>query len=201
MKFVDITLADASLEARLESLGIVLDKEFEVIDRRVETITKLQGPKGDKGDQGEQGLPGKDGKDGRNGIDGRNGVDGKDGRDGSDGKQGVGVANAYIDFDNSLVIELTDGNEINAGELNLEQLKKELVVRNSSGALFDPNSLPAATDYPFPDEIIVNQNGKWVRASFYQFVTWLAIPDPFDKVLTEASEPILTENSDNIIRN
>lgn len=200
MKFADITLADVSLEARLESLGIILDREFEVVDKRVTEVTKLQGPKGDKGDQGERGLPGKDGVDGKDGIgrDGRNGIDGKDG---ADGKQGVGVANAYIDFDNTLVIELTNGNQINAGELNLEQLKKELVVSRSSGALFDPNSLPPATDYPFPDEILVNQNGKWVRASFYQFVNWLGIPDPFDKVLTEVDEPILTENSDNIIRN
>ena len=199
MNFTEIALSDASIEAKVEAIGIVLDKKVQELENTAVQTSQIPGPKGEKGDKGDAG---KDGKDGVAGKDGKDGVDGKDGKDGEDGEDGVGVANAYIDFDNTLVLELTDGNQINAGDLNLEELKKELVVRNgSSGGVFDPNSLPSATNYPFPDELIVKQNGQWVRATFNQFVTWLDIPNPFDKVLTEADEPIITENSDNIIRN
>lgn len=64
-----------------------------------------QGPKGDKGDKGDKGA------------DGFQGRDGKDGKEGPQGEQGVGVADARVDFDGSLVITLTDGTEINAGEV------------------------------------------------------------------------------------
>jgi hypothetical protein len=67
------------------------------------------------------GAPGKDGKNGKDGLpgpagrDGRDGKDGKDGVDGQDGKDGVSVVDAKIDFDGSLVITLSNGNEIDAG--------------------------------------------------------------------------------------
>lgn len=199
MEFTEIVVSDASIEAKVEAIGIVLDKKVQELEKTAYQTSQIPGPKGEKGDKGDRGPAGKDGIDGKAAKDGKNGKDGKDGKDGEDG---VGVSNAYIDFDNTLVLELTDGNQINAGDLNLEELKKELVVRNgSSGGFFDPNSLPAAANYPFPDELIVKQNGQWVRATFNQFITWLDIPNPFDKVLTETEEPIITENSDNIIRN
>jgi hypothetical protein len=71
------------------------------------------------------GAPGKDGKDGKNGKDGKDGMsgpagrDGKDGVDGKDGADGVSVVDARIDFDNSLVITLSDGTQIDAGQLNI----------------------------------------------------------------------------------
>ena len=65
----------------------------------------LQGPKGEQGDRGLDGYQGKDGR------------DGKDGKDGTDGVDGVGVTDAKIDFDGSLVITLSDGREINVGEV------------------------------------------------------------------------------------
>ena len=70
------------------------------------------------------GAPGRDGKDGKNGKDGKDGIagpagrDGKDGKDGVDGQDGVGVVDARIDFDNSLVITLSNGAQIDAGQLN-----------------------------------------------------------------------------------
>lgn len=67
---------------------------------------------------GAPGKDGKDGKDGKNGLPGPagiNGAPGKDGIDGEDGKDGVSVVDAKIDFDGSLVITLSNGNEIDAG--------------------------------------------------------------------------------------
>ena len=70
-----------------------------------------------KGAQGLAGRDGKDGKDGKQGIDGRNGRDGNDGKDGKDGIDGVSVTDAKIDFDGSLVITLSTGQELNVGEV------------------------------------------------------------------------------------
>jgi hypothetical protein len=74
----------------------------------------IQGPKGDQGDRG---------LDGANGRDGR---DGKDGQDGLDGVDGIGVRDAKIDFDGSLVISLTDGREINCGEVVSVDVAKQI---------------------------------------------------------------------------
>ena len=76
-----------------------------------------QGLQGPKGDQGERGLDGSNGRDGR---------DGKDGKDGVDGVDGVGVRDAKIDFDGSLVISLTDGREINCGEVVSVDVAKQI---------------------------------------------------------------------------
>ena len=76
-----------------------------------------QGIQGPKGDQGDRGLDGANGKDGR---------DGKDGCDGLDGVDGVGVRDAKIDFDGSLVISLTDGREINCGEVVSVDVAKQI---------------------------------------------------------------------------
>ena len=70
-----------------------------------------------KGAQGVAGRDGKDGKDGKQGINGVNGRDGKDGKDGQDGVDGVSVTDAKIDFDGSLVITLSTGQELNVGEV------------------------------------------------------------------------------------
>ena len=82
----------------------------------------LQGPKGEKGDRGFDGINGKDGR------------DGKDGKDGVDGSDGLGVADAHIDFDGALVITLTNGREINAGEVvPFDVAEKIKVIGNGGG--------------------------------------------------------------------
>lgn len=70
-------------------------------------------------------VPGPAGKDGRDGKDGQTivgpqgpagkEVHGKDGRDGRDGNDGVSVVDAYFAADNSLVLVLSNGEEIDAG--------------------------------------------------------------------------------------
>jgi len=86
---------------------------------------------------------GKDGKDGRNGKDGTPGRDGKDGAtgpmgangaDGADGADGISVVSAFIDFDGSLTIVLSDGTEINAGEVvPMDVAEKIKVITNGGG--------------------------------------------------------------------
>lgn len=113
MKFTDITLADISLETKVETLGIALDKALSEVSSQVSTVSTTpgpQGPKGEKGEQGPQGLPG------RNGIDGK---DGKDGISGKDGEDGVSIVDVTVAADNSLVVKLSNGKEIDAGSLEL----------------------------------------------------------------------------------
>jgi len=112
MTFKEITLADASTEAKVETLGIVLDKELESLYNVVNSVEAM---KGDKGDKGEQGVLGRDGKDGKDGIAGRDGKDGKDGVDGKDGEDGLEapkIIDAEVAIDDTLLLTLSDGSEI-----------------------------------------------------------------------------------------
>lgn len=91
----------------------------------IEVKEPIQGPKGDKGDKGERGDDGYQGRDGRDGKDGVNGVDGID---------GVGVADAHIDFDGTLVITLTNGKEITAGDVVPLDLSEKLKIFYNTSA-------------------------------------------------------------------
>lgn len=133
---------------------LVLAREYKKLREEVKKVLSMpkgdkgdpgeKGEKGDKGDTGPQGFPGRDGKDGINGYDGKDGRDGVDGKDGKDGLDGVGVQNAYIDFDNSLVIVLTDGTEINAGFLS-QEAKENVVATFKQGAATINELLPDQT--------------------------------------------------------
>lgn len=105
---------------------------IKVMERKVENqleIAKSIVPeKGDKGDKGERGL------DGKNGLDGKDGRDGVNGRDGQDGQDGVSVTDAKIDFDGSLVITLSTGQEINVGEVVAPELQEKIKLVTSGGA-------------------------------------------------------------------
>jgi hypothetical protein len=79
----------------------------------------------EKGDKGDKGVDGKQGKDGRDGKDGKDGINGKDG---ADGKDGVSVRDAKIDFDGSLIITLSTGQEINVGEVVAPDLADKIKV-------------------------------------------------------------------------
>jgi hypothetical protein len=85
-------------------------------------VDGINGAKGEKGDTGLRGL------------DGANGRDGVDGKDGIDGVDGTGVTDARIDFDGSLIITLSNGNEINAGEVvPMDVAEKIKVIGNGGG--------------------------------------------------------------------
>jgi hypothetical protein len=93
------------------------------IEKRVSSIQD-----GRDGSNGKDGRDGKDGKSGRDGLKGDRGVDGQAGRDGIDGIDGISVVNANIDFDGSLVITLSDGRELNVGEVVSADIAEKIKV-------------------------------------------------------------------------
>ena len=113
---------------------LVLAKEFVKLRKEVKGVLALPigqqgekcdaGPQGEQGPAGERGADGRNGRDGVNGINGPNGVNGKDGasgKDGSDGTNGVSVVDVEVDFDNHLLITLSTGRVIDAGEIQTDK--------------------------------------------------------------------------------
>ena len=99
------------------------DNVANVLEKRIITIKD-----GRDGINGKDGRDGKDGKAGKDGINGKQGIQGPKGQDGIDGLDGVSVANANIDFDGSLIIALSDGREINVGEVVSPDLADKIQV-------------------------------------------------------------------------
>jgi hypothetical protein len=148
-----IEAADSSFDEKLnainqmeETLVAMRQQEQEAIDDNVDLIVEainvmqkkvdaqlveIQGIIPEKGDKGDKGADGKQGKDGRDGKDGKDGLNGKDG---VDGKDGVSVTDAKIDFDGSLVISLSTGQEINVGEVVAPELQERIKLVTSGGA-------------------------------------------------------------------
>lgn len=125
-KLLNLLKPQASPDVKLSVVALFLAKVLESFEPRIKSLEDRQlqkGDKGDKGDRGEKGLDGKDGKDGKNGKDGLNGKDGKDGKNGKSGKDGVSVVSAEIALDDHLVLKLSDGKEIDAGELPSKDVK------------------------------------------------------------------------------
>ncbi len=80
------------------------------------------GVDGAPGKDGVDGAPGKDGVDGAPGADGapgKDGADGAPGADGADGKDGVSVVGAHINAQMHLILELSNGREIDAGYVGI----------------------------------------------------------------------------------
>lgn len=126
-----------------ENIG-KLKKQLQELTTQADTIKKLQGPQGPAGKNGKDGKNGVDGKDGRPGSDGKAGPSGAGGKDGADG---VSVVDAKVDFDNSLVIKLSDGTEIDAGQLNVGQSGGNVsVIQQYSG----PTTTVSATEPASP---------------------------------------------------
>ena len=117
-KLLGLLKPDVSIEAKVAGISIFIGKQLDKFNGRIESLEARQLQKGDKGDKGLQGEKGKDGKDGKDGLSGVSGKDGKTGKDGTDGKDGVSVVNSYIAADGSLVLVLSNGTEIDAGEIS-----------------------------------------------------------------------------------
>jgi len=107
---------ESDISTRFEAVG-------NSIEKRVLSIKD-----GRDGVNGNDGRDGKDGKSGRDGLKGDRGLDGQAGRDGIDGVDGVSVVNANIDFDGSLIITLSDGREINVGEVVSPDIAEKIKV-------------------------------------------------------------------------
>lgn len=131
---VEQTIIEAK-QKRTEAIG----KNAEMVVQALKTIEakleakleELNNTPAKQGIQGPAGKDGRDGKDGKNGRDGVNGKDGKDGKDGVDGNDGVSVIDAKIDFDGSLVVYLSNGNEIDCGQILQPEVAKNIII--SSG--------------------------------------------------------------------
>jgi hypothetical protein len=112
---------ESDIRSRYDDLG-------NLIEKRVASIQD-----GRDGINGTDGRDGRDGKPGKDGAAGRQGAQGPAGKDGRDGVDGVSVANAYLDFDGGLVITLSNGNEINVGEIMPMELASQIKVITNGG--------------------------------------------------------------------
>jgi hypothetical protein len=143
----------SDLETRFDELN-------NVMQTKVDTIVK--------GRDGEPGRDGKDGQDGRIGIDGIQGPPGNSGEDGKDGEDGISVVNAFVDFDGGLTIVLSDGREINAGEvIPMDVAEKIKVITNGGGTsqsvLDSIASLQSQIDTLIPSQ--TGNNGKYLTTN------------------------------------
>ena len=131
---------EATTDVKLSVVSLSLAKAIGTSDTRIADLEARQLQKGDKGDKGDRGLPGKDavGKQGPKGDRGEQGQPGKDGKDGvgkpgSPGKPGVSVVDAEIAVDDHLVLKLSNGGIIDAGELpKAEKASNNVFVSGNS---------------------------------------------------------------------
>jgi hypothetical protein len=112
---------EADIRAKYDDLG-------NKITTRVNSIR--DGRDGTNGSDGRDGL---DGRPGRDGAQGPTGPAGRDGVNGVDGVDGVSVTDAKIDFDGSLIISLSNGREINVGEVVAADLAERIKVITNGG--------------------------------------------------------------------
>tara|TARA_R110000796_G_scaffold69170_3_gene157977 strand:+ start:1796 stop:2431 length:636 start_codon:yes stop_codon:yes gene_type:complete len=98
-------------DLKLIALHDKLESQIKAIQARVSSFQAapvVSGKDGVKGATGASGKTGKDGKDGR---------DGKSGAEGNNGDDGVSIVDVNVDFDNHLRVELSNGETIDAGEI------------------------------------------------------------------------------------
>jgi hypothetical protein len=115
-------------ELKLRGVGVFLGKTLDNFLHRVEKLEERQLLKGDKGDKGESvtgpvGPVGPKGADGKDGAAGPKGDKGDTGKVGPKGPKGVSVVDAEVALDGNLVLKLSDGNIIDAGEI-VQQVTK-----------------------------------------------------------------------------
>ena len=113
---------EANIRARYDEVGNAIE------DR----VSKIKD--GKDGIDGRDGMDGREGRSGRDGAQGPAGAAGQNGRNGVDGVDGVSVIDAKIDFDGSLIISLSNGREINVGEVVAPDVAEKIrVVANGGG--------------------------------------------------------------------
>jgi len=151
------------LEARFDELNGTIQSKANSLSN---------GKDGKDGRNGKDGAPGRDGKDGATGPAGTNGVDGADGTD------GVSVSSAFIDFDGSLTIVLSNGTEINAGEVvPMDVAEKIKVITNGGGTsqsvLDSIASLQAQITALIPSQ--TGNSGKYLTTNG-SVLSWATVP-------------------------
>jgi hypothetical protein len=116
-RLLELLRPPVDTDVKLAGVSMFLGKQLDAYEPRVRSLEARQLQRGEQGPKGPQGDTGKDGKDGRDGTNGKDGRDGKDGKNGKDGKQGVSVVDSWIAADNHLMLSMSDGKEIDAGDL------------------------------------------------------------------------------------
>jgi len=109
---------------------------YDALDKKIKQITSVAGkpgPEGPPGKDGPKGPSGPAGPKGDTGPVGPVGPEGPKGSDGADGDDGVSIIDVTVDFDNHLVVRLSDGNEIDAGEIQVEGAKGDTYVSIMKG--------------------------------------------------------------------
>jgi hypothetical protein len=127
-KIRDLLTPDIDIGVKVKGLGIYVGRVFDKFEGRVVSLESRQLQKGDKGDKGESitgaiGPVGPKGDKGENGVAGAKGDKGDTGPVGKTGAKGVSVVDAEVALDGNLVIKLSDGNIIDAGEI-VQQVTK-----------------------------------------------------------------------------
>lgn len=155
-----------------------------------------RGPVGPPGPSGADGAPGSDGKDGSRGANGAPGAEGPPGPAGP-----VGPAPAHQWDGTRLRFKQPAGKWGEFTDLRGPAGAGGGGVVFGGGGGADFGSLLAATD-EMPDAFVVQQGGKWVRASYAQVGNWLGgvQPQPTNRVLYESGDVLVTETGDTIVQ-
>ena len=119
----NVQLVVESLKKIDTDIRVKFDNVSTALEKRIITIQD-----GRDGINGSDGRDGKDGRNGKDGLNGKQGPQGAPGRDGADGEDGVSVRDAKIDFDGSLIIGLSTGQEINVGEVVSPDMAEKIQV-------------------------------------------------------------------------
>lgn len=100
---------------------------------KVNSISKQVGPKGDQGPAGKDGvsIKGEKGDTGEMGV-GQDGRDGEEGPAGKDGEDGVGISGVTLGIDDSIIFQLSNGDEASV-ELPLIQGSGDTIINKISG--------------------------------------------------------------------
>ena len=125
----NVQLVVESLKKIDTDIRVKFDNVSNALEKRIITIQD-----GRDGSNGSDGRDGKDGRNGKDGLNGKQGLPGAPGRDGVDGEDGVSVVDARIDFDGSLIIDLSTGRAINVGEVVAQNLEERIKIITSGGA-------------------------------------------------------------------
>jgi len=122
-KIAELLKPQVDSDVKLSVVSLFIGKMIAAIEGRIQELESRQlqrGEKGEKGDKGQQGQPGKQGQPGPKGDRGENGdvgPRGLAGPKGKDGKDGISVIDSEVDIDGHLVLKLSNGSIIDAGEL------------------------------------------------------------------------------------
>lgn len=149
-------------ESTEKAIAETLATSFKAFKQEVRgEVSRINAALPDKGDKGDKGPKGDKGD---KGADGRDGLDGKDGKDGIDGTDGISVVNAFVDFDGTLVLELSNGNQINAGDVSSEE-KEAVFATLKQGASTLNELLPSQTGNSGKFLTTDGTNTSWASAS------------------------------------